>query len=157
MKASQMIFCPVCGYEFLPTNQACESCPLHQGCTLTCCPSCGNTTVDPNQSKLAALASKILARWAKPTPNKADTEVYRSQAQNGTSNSLADISPGSRIQIKSFGEGLPSSRRVQLSAYGLAPGSWVEVIQHSPVTIIHIDNTELALERHLAKEILCQL
>ncbi len=54
--------CPVCGHQFVPTHQGCSNCPLHQGCTLTCCPACGHTTVDPNQSKLAALAAKIIKR-----------------------------------------------------------------------------------------------
>ena len=38
-------------------------------------------------------------------------------------------------------------------AYGLIPGNWVEVVQHSPVTVVQVENTELALEDELASQI----
>jgi len=68
---------------------------------------------------------------------------------------LADILPGSRVRIHAFDEHMPSNRRVHLIAYGLSPGIWIDVLQQSPVTIIRIDNTELALEKSIAKNILC--
>jgi len=48
---------------------------------------------------------------------------------------------------------MPSIRRAHLQAYGLIPDDWVRVVQHSPVTVIQIDQTELALENSLASQI----
>jgi Fe2+ transport system protein FeoA len=40
-----------------------------------------------------------------------------------------------------------------LQAYGLAPGHCVRILQHSPVTIVQIEHTELALEGGLARQV----
>ena len=56
------IQCPLCGTFFDPMeNLACPSCPLHDNCTMTCCPTCGHTTVDPGKSRLARWASRLLS------------------------------------------------------------------------------------------------
>lgn len=78
------------------------------------------------------------------------------QNQTGFLTPLAHILPGGVAQMVSFDEKLPPNRRIHLVAYGLSPGIWVEVLQQSPVTIIRIENTELALEKDLAKSVLCQ-
>lgn len=49
-----------------------------------------------------------------------------------------------------FTSNLPPDRFAHLQAYGLVPGYWVRVIQHSPVLVIQIHHTELALEMELA-------
>jgi Fe2+ transport system protein FeoA len=49
------------------------------------------------------------------------------------------------------------NRRAHLQAYGLVPGHWVEVVQHSPVTIVLVDYTELALERDMARRVAVEL
>jgi len=67
--------------------------------------------------------------------------------------SLADVSPGCRVCVRGFAPGLPLNRQDHLMAYGLIPGNWVEVVQHSPVTVVQVDNTELALEGELASKI----
>ncbi len=38
-------------------------------------------------------------------------------------------------------------------AYGLTPGAQVRVVQHSPVTVVQVENLEIALERSLAEGI----
>lgn len=67
--------------------------------------------------------------------------------------SLADVLPGCRACVRGFGPGLPPNRQDHLMAYGVIPGNWVEVIQHSPVTVVQVENTELALEDELASQI----
>jgi Fe2+ transport system protein FeoA len=52
-----------------------------------------------------------------------------------------------------FSDKIPTKRRAQLEAYGVTPGAHVRVLQHSPVTIILIDQLELALEGELAKQV----
>jgi Fe2+ transport system protein FeoA len=38
-----------------------------------------------------------------------------------------------------------------LQAFGVVPGHRVRVLQHSPVTVVKIDYTELALENDMAR------
>lgn len=71
----------------------------------------------------------------------------------GVCGSLADVLPGCRACVRGFGPGLPPNRQDHLMAYGVIPGNWVEVIQHSPVTVVQVENTELALEDELASQI----
>lgn len=89
-------------------------------------------------------------------PNKSSIAANQNNIGNDSHATLADILPGSLVKILAFDESLPPKRRVQLIAYGLSPGLWVEVLQQSPVTIIRIDNTELALEKSLAEKIISQ-
>lgn len=89
-------------------------------------------------------------------PNKSSIAANQNHIGSDSPATLADVLPGSLVKILSFDERLPSKRRVQLIAYGLSPGLWIEVLQQSPVTIIRIDNTELALEKSLAEKIICQ-
>ncbi len=62
---------------------------------------------------------------------------------------LAEISPGILARIIGL-EGLPGHARAKLLALGLVPGRFVEVIQHSPVTLVRVEHSELALEDELA-------
>jgi hypothetical protein len=52
--------------------------------------------------------------------------------------------------VVGFLDGFPADRRAYLQAYGLAKNDWVTVVQHSPVTVIQLEHTELALESDLA-------
>lgn len=72
--------------------------------------------------------------------------------QNATGNihSLANTPVGSRVKVVGFIPGLAGERRTQLQSYGLAPGQTVKVIQHVPVTVLQIEQFELALEREMA-------
>lgn len=69
---------------------------------------------------------------------------------------LADATPGSMVKITGFCGKLSKERCSHLRAYGLVPGNFVKVLQHSPVTVIQIDHTELAMELELACEIQVQ-
>lgn len=66
---------------------------------------------------------------------------------------LARVSAGSRAVVTKYLPGMPAERYAQLSAYGLAPGCQVFVLQHTPITVIRLDHLELALEHSLVKEI----
>jgi Fe2+ transport system protein FeoA len=63
---------------------------------------------------------------------------------------LADVPPGCQARVTGFTSDLSPNRFAYLQAYGLVPGYWVRVIQHSPVLIVQVDHTELALETELA-------
>lgn len=58
---------------------------------------------------------------------------------------------GCQARVASFAIHLNSGRGAQLNAYGLVPGRWVRVIQCSPVIVVQVDLTEIALEQDLAR------
>ena len=64
------------------------------------------------------------------------------------SQTLLDVPVGYHARVQGL-----SSAASQMQAYGLSPGYWVRVLQHSPVTIIQIDHLELALENELAGQV----
>jgi Fe2+ transport system protein FeoA len=138
--------CPLCGTNFDPAgNRACGSCPLNRGCQVVCCPSCGFETVDVEKSRLVTgltnLISRLRALRARPFASKAEAI------------SLAGLPAGTEASVSGFAQELPLERQAQLQAYGLVPGRPVKVIQQSPVTVVQIEHTELALENSLARQI----
>ena len=64
---------------------------------------------------------------------------------------LADAQPGRCLRVRGFLPGLSPERRTHLQAFGVVPGHRVRVLQHSPVTVVKIDYTELALENDMAR------
>ena len=64
---------------------------------------------------------------------------------------LTNVRPGQRAQLRGFAPGMSSERFAHLQAYGLTPGRWIRVVQHAPVTVIQVENCELALEADLAR------
>jgi Fe2+ transport system protein FeoA len=69
----------------------------------------------------------------------------------GTMVDLASVPPGCCAQVLAYTPQVSSERQAQLSAYGLAPGYRVRVVQHKPVTIVQVEHLELALETELAR------
>lgn len=139
----RLITCSMCGYTFAPAlHAACQSCPLQKGCSLACCPHCGFETVDIQQSKLALLVARLLP--SSKTASKA----------NGTH--LAGVKPGQQAKVVGFSSAIPADRQAHLQSYGLTPGRLVRVVQHSPVTVIQVEHTELALDTEIAREIRVQ-
>jgi Fe2+ transport system protein FeoA len=65
---------------------------------------------------------------------------------------LCDVKAGCRACVLRL-EGIPPARREQLEAIGLRAGRSVRVLQHTPVTIVEVDQAEIALERDLARGI----
>jgi len=66
---------------------------------------------------------------------------------------LAGVRPGEQARLKEFARGMPVERWAHLQAYGLVPGCLVRVVQHNPVTVVQVEQTELALESDLARQI----
>lgn len=86
--------------------------------------------------------------------NGSSSEPVRGEAPLSTSHGvvrLVEVHPGGRARVVGFSTELPEERRVRLQAYGLIPGEWLQVLQHSPVTIVQIENSELALEGDIAR------
>jgi Fe2+ transport system protein FeoA len=70
--------------------------------------------------------------------------------------SLIDVPPGFRAKLANYSRFIPTDRYAQLLAYGLVPGHWIKVLQHSPVTVVLVEHTEVALEDDLACEVLVE-
>jgi Fe2+ transport system protein FeoA len=145
--SAALFACPLCGHRFnAAEHAACRACPLHGACSLVCCPACGHTTIDAERSRLA--------RWfASLRPRPAQRAAALSTTEGCT---LAEVPPGRRARVLEMG-GLPLGQRERLQAYGLAPGRWLSVLQHSPVTVVQVDHTELAFERELAAKVRVEL
>jgi len=142
MSEKMYLTCPFCGHDFDPgEHAACQACPMHRGCNLVCCPACGYQMVDERRSWVGRLAGSVFHHRRR----------RHQQARHGLT--LSDVPPGWQAKVVGFRDGMPSIRRAHLQAYGLIPDDWVRVVQHSPVTVIQVDQTELALENSLAREI----
>ncbi len=140
----ELLTCSMCGYRFDPDeNEACESCPMHRGCALVCCPACGYSEVDPRRSRLVSLVSRLAVRL------RLFRRPVRPSAPGLT---LADIPPGRRACIEALDE-LSAGRCHQLQAYGVAPGRYVEIVQQTPVTVIRVEHIDLAFESAIARGI----
>ena len=144
----QDIECIMCGYQYDPDQHlACQSCPLHSDCNLVCCPACGYQTVNHRRSFLVRLARYLSIL-------KQSSKLVGETWEGIT---LADVPPGSQAELIGFSDDFPADRKAYLQAYGLVLNHQIQVVQHSPVTIIRLDNIELALENDLAKGIRVQL
>ena len=61
---------------------------------------------------------------------------------------LAGVKPGREVLVTGYGN-LSGGQRQHLQAYGLLPGRRVRVLAQRPVTIVQVEETELAFEaRH---------
>lgn len=88
----------------------------------------------------------------KGLPRRGEASIVRSPQATGAT-CLAGIRPGRQAKILGFSANLPPDRLAHLQAYGLLPGRRVQVLQHTPVTVVQIEHFELALERELARGI----
>lgn len=96
--------------------------------------------VDVDQSILARLFSRVLLKTNKE--------------KNPTAGlTLLDVPRGYRAKVVGFAESIPLARKAHLQAYGLTPGHRVRILQQSPITIVQIEHTELAIEWDLAERI----
>lgn len=68
---------------------------------------------------------------------------------------LAQVASGKVAQIAGFDK-LSATHKQHLQAYGLLPGRTVQVLAQNPVTIILIEQTELAFESEIAGQVLVE-
>ncbi|MEW6416054.1 MAG: FeoA family protein [Pseudomonadota bacterium] len=66
---------------------------------------------------------------------------------------LGFLPPGVQARVEILGDAIASSQREQLVAYGLAPGRPLVVLQQRPMTLVMIDEVELALEDSVARHV----
>lgn len=66
---------------------------------------------------------------------------------------LVFLPPGSDGTVAEIGNGIDSVQREQLAAYGLVAGCTLKVLQQRPMSVILVDELELALEAAVARDI----
>lgn len=66
---------------------------------------------------------------------------------------LAFIPAGQQVCLAELGDEIDPLQREQLTAYGLALGQALKVLQQRPMTVILADEVELALEHAIARHI----
>ncbi|HXF61758.1 MAG TPA: ferrous iron transport protein A [Caldilineaceae bacterium] len=141
--------CRLCGYEFDAAQMACHAaCPLGSRCNLICCPNCGYQVVDESRSWLVSSLRRIWPSLGRP--DEPPRPPQRRPA--GASVPLSHIPVGVPVEVQSL-EDMPAQRLARLSLYGLTPGSYVEIVQHRPLPVVRVGETELSLD----KEILAQI
>ncbi|MBI1284461.1 MAG: ferrous iron transport protein A [Thiobacillus sp.] len=66
---------------------------------------------------------------------------------------LSFLLPGVQARVEDIDEAVSPTQREQLVAYGLAPNRPLVVLQQRPMTIVMIDEVELALECSVARHV----
>lgn len=64
---------------------------------------------------------------------------------------LTVLLPGTHAVVDSIDADIDHAQQEQLLAYGIAPARAVRVLQQRPLTIVMIDEVELALETGVAR------
>lgn len=70
-----------------------------------------------------------------------------------SSRTLAGVEPGREVSVVGYLP-MPGFQRRHLQAYGLLPGRRVLVLAQRPVTIVQVEQTELAFEISVAANVL---
>jgi Fe2+ transport system protein FeoA len=134
--------CGLCGHRFDPSALACHSeCPLGAHCTLICCPRCGYQVVDTGRTFLGRLLARLLRTRPEPAPGPVR---LREPAEPRETIPLSHVLPGREVEVVSLRD-LPGPRASRLAAFGIVPGSRVEVLQRRPTPVIRVGETEIAL------------
>jgi Fe2+ transport system protein FeoA len=149
---ANLLTCPLCGHGFDPAaHLACQTCPLHTGCRLVCCPSCGHTTVDQGQSRLVQWITRLLDRASAQRRDGSVTTEATAHA-GAPRCALADVPLERRARVVDV-SALPTPQREQLHGYGILPGRVLRVTQRTPVTVVQIEHSELAIETEVARAV----
>ncbi len=135
--------CSLCGYEFDAEGMACHtSCPLSSGCHIVCCPNCGYQIPDQAQMPLTSALQKLWERY----------KQAHSRVNPGLPCTVCDLYPGQCGEVTEI-RSLDRKRLARLSAYGLMPGCQICLRQRSPAYVLLVDETEVALDHAVAREI----
>lgn len=76
-------------------------------------------------------------------------------ARNARPRTLRQVKAGTLVTISGFGK-ISATHKQHLQAYGLFPGRAVRVLAQSPVTIVLVEQTELAFETEIADQVIIE-
>ncbi|GBC87839.1 hypothetical protein HRbin12_01857 [bacterium HR12] len=142
--------CELCGHRFDPAALACHAeCPLGANCTLICCPRCGYQAVDTGRTWVGRLLGRLLRRRS---GLGASEPVVPVAPRPRPTIPLSHVLPGREVEVVALRD-LPGTSASRLAAFGIVPGSRVEVLQRRPTPLIRIGETELALGQETLERI----
>ena len=135
--AERYLTCPLCGFGFEPEDALCaHGCPLRSHCALVRCPACDyEFTEHPSRG---SWWRRLLGGG---TPEATDGECEAlsvDQLRTGQTASVLSLS------------GNPN----KLAVFGLVPGTEITLLQRRPACVVQVGETELALDREIARRIL---
>ncbi len=138
---AEYLTCPLCGFEFEKQDTLCaHGCPLGALCNLLRCPSCEyEFPLRPPR------VSWIRRLWGRPS--RARQQLPQDIL------AIDDLGAGDGAIVMCVGGTVPD-RRNAFAVFGLIPGAEATVLQQRPTCVIRIGETELALDREIAREIL---
>jgi Fe2+ transport system protein FeoA len=146
------VTCPLCSHTFTPSGLACHShCPLGSRCNLICCPQCGYQLIDESRSRTAGWLRRLLPAGK---PAAAGATAVRPSAINGAL-PLTHIPVGMTVEVCAF-ESVGAEQLSRFTAFGLTPGTRIELVQRHPAPVLRIGETELAVSREIVEHIWVQ-
>ena len=139
---AEYLTCPFCGFEFLREDTLCEhGCPLGAMCGLVRCPNCQYEYPEKPQS-----LTWLQRVFRRPSP-------YTDLPEHVIT--VQELKPGERARVLCLGTGGPQ-RHNSLAVFGLVPGAEIVLVQHHPSPVIQVEETELALDPAIAREVLVE-
>jgi Fe2+ transport system protein FeoA len=144
--------CGLCGHRFDPVSMACHlACPLGAHCNLICCPNCGFQVVDASKTRLGGWLSRTFrSPGVRRRPDQTPVEAVERPERETVP--LSHVLPGREVRIVALRE-MSGPRISRLGAFGLVPGSRVEVVQRRPAPVVRVGETEIALSVEILERI----
>jgi Fe2+ transport system protein FeoA len=110
-------------------------------CGLVRCPSCQYEYPEKPQS-----FTWLQRLFRKPSP-------YNDLPEHVTT--VEELKPGERARVLCLGTGGPQ-RHNSMAVFGVVPGAEITLVQHHPSPVIQVEETELALDPAIAREVLVE-
>jgi Fe2+ transport system protein FeoA len=143
--------CGLCGHRFDAASLACHSaCPLGAHCNLICCPNCGFQVVDATKTRLGGWLSRVVPARRSEGETRPSGPPARPVPRETIP--LSHVLPGREVQIVALRE-MSGPRISRLGAFGLVPGSRIEVVQRRPAPVVRVGETEIALSVEILERI----
>ena len=146
-----MVTCQLCGSDFDTSDASCHvGCPLSVGCSLVCCPHCGYQVPEPSNSRALAGLRRIrdgvarALRGARPRTIDPASDIP-----------LTSLRAGQHAAVVAVDDASPRWLH-RLSSFGIVAGTPVQLVQSRPTPIVRVGQTELALDRQIARSIRVQ-
>jgi len=132
----------MCGFEFDKTDTVCaHGCPLGALCTLIRCPGCGYEF--PETPKAVSWVGRLFRRRPARGESPLPTGIRL----------LSEAKRGEQVEVMCLGS-TTSPRHQRLAVFGMVPGARITVVQQRPACVVRVDETELALDPEIARDIL---
>jgi Fe2+ transport system protein FeoA len=162
--AEPLLTCPLCGFEFAPSDTSCHhGCPFQSACSLTRCPLCEyEFPATPKglswlqgwlqgwRQRRRAARTALAAQAARKTPGCVSAAVCADR--EGGLLTVRELAGGDRAEVVHL-EAEDEGRSNALAVFGLVPGSEVTLVQRLPSYVLQVGETMLALDAEVAGSI----